>query len=200
MSERISLPGARVPLVGADGLITREWLMWFTGMFARVGGPVGFSNSELYGDAVALQSYDELLERISSLEAANRNLERAVQMMLTFGTAETQSAGLQTRVDTLEKLTVRGMTRLATTSGQVVVGNPAVPSTSSLDVAGQVNATEYRVSDTKTMGARETGYAAMTGAGDKASVYATGSVTLPQLAGRVKAMQDTLATHGLIGA
>ena len=85
MSENISLPAARVPKVDGDGMITREWLTLLSGLFRRVGGPVGFSNSELYGDAVALQSYDELLERISSLEAQNRNLGQVVQMMALGG-------------------------------------------------------------------------------------------------------------------
>lgn len=46
---------------------------------------------------------------------------------------------------------------------------------------------------------RNTGWAAMTGSADKATVYATGSVTLAQLAGRMMALQAALTTHGLIG-
>jgi hypothetical protein len=53
---------------------------------------------------------------------------------------------------------------------------------------------------TKVLGARDTGWTAMTGTSDKATAYATGSVTLPQLAGRVMAMQAALTTHGIIGA
>jgi hypothetical protein len=47
---------------------------------------------------------------------------------------------------------------------------------------------------------RITGYTAMTGAGDKATAYDTAAVTLAQLAGRVKQLQDDLTTHGMIGA
>ncbi len=50
------------------------------------------------------------------------------------------------------------------------------------------------------LGARDTGWTAMTGTPDEATAYATGSVTLPQLAGRVAAIQAALTTHGLIGA
>lgn len=41
-------------------------------------------------------------------------------------------------------------------------------------------------------GTTETGWTAMTGTGDKATAYATSTVTLAQLAGRVKQMQDAL--------
>lgn len=58
----------------------------------------------------------------------------------------------------------------------------------------------FKVNGTQVTGARITGYSAMTGAGDKATVYAVGSVTLAQLAGRVKQLQDDLTTHGMIGA
>ena len=50
------------------------------------------------------------------------------------------------------------------------------------------------------LSARDTGWGAMTGTPDKATAYATGSVTLAQLAGRVMAMQTALTTHGILGA
>lgn len=59
---------------------------------------------------------------------------------------------------------------------------------------------EYRIGGTKVVGARITGYSAMTGALNKATVYDTSTVTLPQLAGRVAQLQADLTTHGLIGA
>jgi hypothetical protein len=49
------------------------------------------------------------------------------------------------------------------------------------------------------VGPRITGYAPMTGAPNKAAVYDTASVTLPQLAGRVAQLQADLTTHGIIG-
>jgi hypothetical protein len=39
----------------------------------------------------------------------------------------------------------------------------------------------------------------MTGTPDESTAYATGTVTLAQLAGRVMALQTALTTHGLIG-
>lgn len=49
------------------------------------------------------------------------------------------------------------------------------------------------------VGARVTGYVAMTGTPDKGSSFATSSVTLAQLAGRVMQLQADLTTHGLVG-
>jgi hypothetical protein len=49
------------------------------------------------------------------------------------------------------------------------------------------------------LSARDTGWSAMTGTGNKATVYDTGTISLAQLAGRVKQLQDALTAHGLIG-
>ena len=57
----------------------------------------------------------------------------------------------------------------------------------------------WAVSGTKVVGARNTGWSAMTGTTDESTVYDTAAVTLPQLAGRVMALQIALTTHGLIG-
>jgi hypothetical protein len=57
-----------------------------------------------------------------------------------------------------------------------------------------------RVAGVQIIGARDTGWAAMTGSTNKATVYDTSTVTLAQLAGRVMAMQAALTAHGIIGA
>lgn len=59
---------------------------------------------------------------------------------------------------------------------------------------------EIRVLGTKVVGSRDTGWLAMTGTANKNTAYDTTSVTLPQLAGRVMAIQAALVSHGLIGA
>jgi len=56
------------------------------------------------------------------------------------------------------------------------------------------------VSSTKVVGARDTGWTAMTGTANKNTAYDTSTVTLAQLAGRVMSLQAALTTHGLIGA
>lgn len=57
----------------------------------------------------------------------------------------------------------------------------------------------HKINGVPVVGVRSTGWTAMTGSADKATTYAVGSVTTAQLAGRVKALQDALTTHGLIG-
>jgi hypothetical protein len=67
--------------------------------------------------------------------------------------------------------------------------------------AGVLNVTgSYKKSGTQVVGARATGYTnAMTGTKNRATAYATGTITLVQLAERVGALLDDLTTHGLIG-
>ena len=59
---------------------------------------------------------------------------------------------------------------------------------------------EFRISGAKVVGARDTGWTAMTGTSNKNTAYDTATVTTAQLAGRVMAMQAALTTHGLLGA
>lgn len=56
-----------------------------------------------------------------------------------------------------------------------------------------------RVNGTQVIQARATGWVAMTGTANTATVYDTATVTTAQLAGRVMAIQAALTTHGLIG-
>jgi hypothetical protein len=78
----------------------------------------------------------------------------------------------------------------------IFVKAPAVE----LDVAGTINASvAHQTAGTQVVGARSTGWVAMTGTPDKGSTYDTSTVTLAQLAGRVMAMQAALTTHGLLG-
>jgi hypothetical protein len=47
-------------------------------------------------------------------------------------------------------------------------------------------------------GQRQTGFTAMTGTADKANTWDTSTITLGQLAQRVKALQDALTTAGIV--
>lgn len=73
----------------------------------------------------------------------------------------------------------------------------AIDSGGNLDLA---NGGVLRVSGTQVVRARDTGWTAMTGSPDKATSYATSTVTLAQLAGRVMSIQAALTAHGLLGA
>lgn len=59
--------------------------------------------------------------------------------------------------------------------------------------------TDFLVGLDQVVGARQTGWVAMTGTPDISTVYDTSTVTLSELAGRVMAIQEALITHGLIG-
>lgn len=70
----------------------------------------------------------------------------------------------------------------------------------SIDGSGIATFALYKVGINQVVGARASGYTAMTGTANKAATYDTSSVTLAQLAGRVMQLQADLTTHGLIGA
>ena len=72
----------------------------------------------------------------------------------------------------------------------------------SVDSAGAVNTTSvYKKSSTQVVGARATGWTAFSGTGANiATAYDTATITLVQLAERVRSIQAALTTHGLIGA
>lgn len=57
----------------------------------------------------------------------------------------------------------------------------------------------FQVDGTQVVGAQNTGWAAFTGNTNKATAYDTATVTLPQLAERVAAIQAALTLHGLLG-
>ncbi len=87
--------------------------------------------------------------------------------------------------------------------GSALVGSPQLTlSLGNLNVSGGSVATDTSliVGVDQVVGARDTGWSAMTGTSDKVSVFDTSSVTLAQIAGRVMAIQAALATHGLIGS
>lgn len=68
-----------------------------------------------------------------------------------------------------------------------------------VDGSGNVTGASHKVGANQVVGARDTGWTAMTGTPDKATAFATSTVTLAQLAGRVMQLQASLTTHGLIG-
>lgn len=57
----------------------------------------------------------------------------------------------------------------------------------------------YKVNGIQVVSSRATGWAAATGTATR-TTFVTSTVTLPQLAERVKALIDDLIAHGLIGA
>jgi hypothetical protein len=89
------------------------------------------------------------------------------------------------------------ITRSGNSFSSIVFGNNAA----SIGSDGYVTAASgFKVGGNLVLGPRDTGWVAMTGTSNKATAYDTSTITLPQLAARVKALQDALTTLGPIGA
>lgn len=85
---------------------------------------------------------------------------------------------------------------------QLIVYNGATPNSVSIDRFGSVDITTgavLRIAGAAVLGARRTGWAVPSGTATR-TTFATSTVTLAQLAERVKALIDDLTAHGLIGA
>lgn len=94
----------------------------------------------------------------------------------------------------------------ATSRIQMVVNGGAAATfhgTSAVNFALGVNVASgktYQLNGQAVVGARNTGWTAMTGATDKDTAYDTSTITLQQLAQRVGFIQAALTSHGLLGA
>lgn len=77
------------------------------------------------------------------------------------------------------------------------VGLPAT-GLGNIDASGSVTAKSFSVGNNQVVSARKIGWTAPTGTATR-TTFATSTVTLPQLAERVKALIDDLIAHGLIG-
>ncbi len=86
------------------------------------------------------------------------------------------------------------------TNAARLVGDNAGVATFATDGTGQWRVVKlWDGSGNQLLTARQTGWGAPTGTPTR-TTFATGSVTLPQLAERVKALIDDLTTHGVIGS
>jgi len=81
----------------------------------------------------------------------------------------------------------------------VSVGGGATPTLTFTAPNGVNVTTHWRVNGTQVVGTRKTGWAAATGTATR-TTFDTATVTLPQLAERMKALLDDNLSHGLIGA
>jgi|LakMenEpi03Aug12_release.lakeMendotaPanAssembly.Ray.scaffolds.fasta_scaffold212219_3 hypothetical protein len=79
------------------------------------------------------------------------------------------------------------------------VGIGTVSPSQKLDVNGSAKATSFFVGTNQVVSARRTGWAVPTGTATR-TTFATSTITLSQLAERVKGLIDDLTAHGLIGA
>lgn len=116
---------------------------------------------------------------------------------------ETWSAGAR-GADLIIDTTPAGSTTTATAlkvwgSGGISVGGASGTDPGAGSIA-MPTAGVIKVNNVQVLAGRDTGWSAMTGTTNKATVYDTATVTLPQLAGRMMAIQAALTTHGILGA
>ncbi|CAI2031087.1 phage tail protein [Serratia marcescens] len=135
-------------------------------------------------------------------------------------------SALDTRLDTAESdintLETNSVSKAVSTSqsvqatgGSFLVGNVATPTTDKLQVGGSVNISgSYKVAGLSVLGARQTGWTAATGTANKGEFNADQSFTvgatytqaevqaladaLKAACQRIKALEDTARTHGMI--
>lgn len=106
-----------------------------------------------------------------------------------------QLSAIQGTAVTHDHATRKGRLDFATADAGTSTNRVQIDSRGLVVVSGHA----LHVGSNQVIGARQTGWTAATGTPTRSS-FATGSVTLPQLAERVKALIDDLMTHGAIGA
>jgi hypothetical protein len=111
----------------------------------------------------------------------------ALPLTTLLGTAN-QLLGMNAAADSLEYKAA-----LLTAAG-------ALSALTTVDATGAIttSAGTFKVGTNQVVSTRKTGWAAATGAATR-TTFDTTTVTLPQLAERVKALLDDLISHGLIG-
>ena len=172
-------------------------------------------NSDLYGDACMqrVQSTTDYMA-LGFLNGSNGgNVEQAVRVLRTgevsvggtptsggdvFDVSGTSAfgGGVKVTSSTLPQLEVINDGGNKATLAVDTVGNLTIqPAGSIFDIGNNVSL--YRAG-TQLITSRQTGWSAPTGTATR-STFATSTVTLSQLAERVKALIDDLTTHGLVG-
>lgn len=165
--------------------------------------------------------------RITSAEAALVNhegriatLEGDVDYLLDeVANQGTRLATAEGDIDTLETNSVSKAVSTSqsvqATGGSLLVGNVPTPTTDKLQVGGSVNISgSYKVAGLPVLGARQTGWTAATGTANKGAFNADQSFTvgatytqaevqaladaLKAACQRIKALEDTARTHGMI--
>ncbi|MCF3608938.1 hypothetical protein L2E81_21100 [Planktothrix agardhii 1033] len=119
---------------------------------------------------------------------------------ITVGTASNIGGYIQyNNVNQALVLGHHGVARMLVLSANGNVGIDTLSPSQKLDINGSAKATSFIVENNQVVSSRKSGWVAPTGTPTR-TTFATSTVTLPQLAERVKALIDDLRSHGLIGA
>ncbi|HEJ7098595.1 TPA: phage tail protein [Serratia marcescens] len=158
--------------------------------------------------------------RISANEAELADHEtRITQNTNDISALDTRMDTAESSINTLEtdsvSKAVSTSQSVQATGGSLLVGNVPTPTTDKLQVGGSVNISgSYKVAGLSVLGARQTGWTAATGTANKGEFNADQSFTvgatytqaevqaladaLKAACQRIKALEDTARTHGMI--
>lgn len=158
--------------------------------------------------------------RISANEAELADHEtRITQNTNDISVLDTRMDTAESSINTLETNSVSKAVSTSqsvqATGGSLLVGNVPTPTTDKLQVGGSVNISgSYKVAGLSVLGARQTGWTAATGTANKGAFNADQSFTvgatytqaevqaladaLKAACQRIKALEDTARTHGMI--
>lgn len=192
--------------------------------FTNVAGKANESGQGAYDAQVKNDEQDVQIDNHESRITANTNAISLIEVRLT--TAEGKIVTLRSDVDylLLEVISIESdMVSKSSASNQTIqssggsflIGNIPSPTTDKLQVAGSENVSvSYKVSGLQVIGARVTGFSAMTGTARKTTLNAdyseTGSATyssaqmtqifdlVKEARQKLKAHDDAMRTHGLI--
>lgn len=192
-------------LIGADA--SASTLTDATAKTGRIGTP-HYTNAE---EPVALFSVQSQ-STFSALDVGGgTSLMNAVTIVRFYTAADitTVTGTERMRISAAANLLIGGTSDTGLTGSgglRVFSTTEATASAGALVVDGgilakkKVFATSFGVGANQVVGARDTGWTAWSGsATNKATAYDTATITLPQLAERVRALQEALTTHGLLG-
>jgi hypothetical protein len=179
---------------------------------AQASVAIGAYSNDIYGSRIDFVKSRSATTNSKTVVQANDDLGGIVWGG-TDGTSVIMAAGISGQVDgtpgtndmpgrLMFLTTADGSSSLAERMRITKDGRVGINTTSPgylLDVAGIVNTnTNFAVDGTQVVTNRQTGWGAPTGTATR-SAFATSSVTLAELAQRVKALIDDLRDHGLIG-
>lgn len=180
-----------------------------------------FTNAARLGDSIISESASAALVSGTLTVSGDQTVHGKLIASVGLSRAELFASGGSGTDPTLSFITtsaLRAIIGAAAAAGDLVVGsaagdlvirtqggsvrvtvNSGVSTGLLVTTAGIDHPGVHKIAGVQVLGTRKTGYVAMTGALNRGTVYATSTITLIQLAERVKALQDDLMSHGAIG-
>lgn len=201
---KAALPGQNLQWSDPQtGLLTPAAWAFVQNLWNRTGG----NDDYIDGAQVSTAEIQQIRDAVEDLRRLVAAFEINQAELMFQVAASAFMAGLLLSKDAPAARTALGLGTIATQNANAVavtggvIDNTPIGGTTPADVkATDINSTGVlRVAGVAVVGPRDTGWGAMTGSTNKATVYDTATVTLPQLAGRVMALQAAITNHGLLG-